>query len=167
MRAAGPFNLHWTFHECFQGPKDELGLDHCEMRSWDAWQRYMSASSRRPPSWLVRPPTCAGPFGPLPIPRAASSKANERSPTAAAAWAASTFCERAEIRALLAQFVVGPPTLEAVILGWSRRLPRHHRWAAMATNTTIWATVVSGRSWIKRYVADGGDFHSRILTAKS
>jgi SRSO17 transposase len=37
--AAGP---RWTVEECFQRGKEELGLDHCEARSWHAWHRHMT-----------------------------------------------------------------------------------------------------------------------------
>ncbi|WP_366142420.1 transposase [uncultured Roseibium sp.] len=38
-RAVG---LRWTIEECFLRAKDDLGLDHCEARSWHGWQRHMS-----------------------------------------------------------------------------------------------------------------------------
>jgi len=31
---AGAAGLRWTVEECFQRTKDDLGLDHCEARSW-------------------------------------------------------------------------------------------------------------------------------------
>jgi hypothetical protein len=34
--------LRWTIETCFEMAKDELGLDHCEARSWHAWHRHMS-----------------------------------------------------------------------------------------------------------------------------
>lgn len=34
--------LRWTVETCFEIAKDELGLDHCEARSWHAWHRHMS-----------------------------------------------------------------------------------------------------------------------------
>ena len=34
--------LRWTIETCFETAKDELGLDHCEARSWHAWHRHMS-----------------------------------------------------------------------------------------------------------------------------
>jgi SRSO17 transposase len=33
--------LRWTIETCFETAKDELGLDHCEARSWHAWHRHM------------------------------------------------------------------------------------------------------------------------------
>ena len=33
--------LRWTIEECFQRAKDDLGLDHCEARSWHGWRRHM------------------------------------------------------------------------------------------------------------------------------
>lgn len=34
--------LRWTIEECFQRAKDDLGLDHCEARSWHGWNRHMT-----------------------------------------------------------------------------------------------------------------------------
>lgn len=39
---AGAAGLRWTIEECFQRAKDDLGLDHCEARSWHGWHRHMS-----------------------------------------------------------------------------------------------------------------------------
>ncbi|MFC0220191.1 IS701 family transposase [Pseudochelatococcus lubricantis] len=39
---AGAAGLRWTIEECFERAKDELGLDHCEARSWHGWHRHMS-----------------------------------------------------------------------------------------------------------------------------
>jgi hypothetical protein len=39
---AGAAGLRWTIEECFQGAKEELGLDHCEARSWHGWHRHMT-----------------------------------------------------------------------------------------------------------------------------
>jgi SRSO17 transposase len=39
---AGVAGLRWTIEECFQRAKDDLGLDHCEARSWHGWNRHMS-----------------------------------------------------------------------------------------------------------------------------
>ncbi|MFP4005068.1 MAG: IS701 family transposase [Alphaproteobacteria bacterium] len=39
---AGVAGLRWTIEECFQRAKDDLGLDHCEARSWHGWHRHMS-----------------------------------------------------------------------------------------------------------------------------
>ena len=71
---------------CFQRAKDDLGVDHCEARSWHGWHRHISlvmaaaaflarlAADLRRTTWDVadQPATVAG-------------KANERSPTAEAA----------------------------------------------------------------------------------
>ncbi len=38
-RAAGS---RWAIEECFLRPKDDLGLDHCEARSWHGWHRHMT-----------------------------------------------------------------------------------------------------------------------------
>jgi len=39
---AGAAGLRWTIEECFLRAKDDLGLDHCEARSWHGWNRHMS-----------------------------------------------------------------------------------------------------------------------------
>src|SRR3954465_9089603 len=39
---AGAAGLRWTIEECFQPAKEELGLDHCEARSWHGWHRHMT-----------------------------------------------------------------------------------------------------------------------------
>jgi SRSO17 transposase len=39
---AGVAGLRWTIEECFERTKNELGLDHCEARSWHGWHRHMS-----------------------------------------------------------------------------------------------------------------------------
>lgn len=39
---AGAAGLRWTIEECFQRAKDDLGLDHCEARSWHGWRRHMT-----------------------------------------------------------------------------------------------------------------------------
>lgn len=39
---AGAAGLRWTIEECFERTKDDLGLDHCEARSWHGWHRHMS-----------------------------------------------------------------------------------------------------------------------------
>ena len=39
---AGAAGLRWTIEECFQRTKEELGLDHCEARSWHGWHRHMT-----------------------------------------------------------------------------------------------------------------------------
>jgi SRSO17 transposase len=39
---AGAAGLRWTIEECFQRAKEDLGLDHCEARSWHGWHRHVS-----------------------------------------------------------------------------------------------------------------------------
>jgi SRSO17 transposase len=39
---AGVAGLRWTIEECFERAKDDLGLDHCEARSWRGWHRHMT-----------------------------------------------------------------------------------------------------------------------------
>jgi SRSO17 transposase len=34
--------LRWAIEECFQRAKTDLGLDHCEARSWHGWHRHTS-----------------------------------------------------------------------------------------------------------------------------
>jgi len=72
---AGVAGLRWTIETCFGTAKGELGLDHCEARSWDGWHRHMTlcmaalAFLARLRAELVR---------------GALGKANERSPDAVA-----------------------------------------------------------------------------------
>jgi SRSO17 transposase len=73
---AGAAGLRWTIEECFERAKGDLGLDHCEARSWHGWHRHMTlvmaaaAFLAKLTADLRRSP--------------APSKANERSPTAKA-----------------------------------------------------------------------------------
>jgi SRSO17 transposase len=39
---AGAAGLRWTIEECFLRARDDLGLDHCEARSWHGWHRHMT-----------------------------------------------------------------------------------------------------------------------------
>ena len=39
---AGAAGLRWSIEQAFQHTKDDLGLDHCETRSWHGWHRHMS-----------------------------------------------------------------------------------------------------------------------------
>jgi SRSO17 transposase len=39
---AGAAGLRWTVEECFERGKSDLGLDHCEARSWHGWHRHMT-----------------------------------------------------------------------------------------------------------------------------
>ncbi|WP_432760183.1 transposase [Methylobacterium oryzisoli] len=75
---AGVAGLRWTIETCFGTAKGELGLDHCEARSWDGWHRHMTlcmaalAFLARLRAELVR---------------VAAGKPNERRPDAAVAAA--------------------------------------------------------------------------------
>jgi len=73
---AGAAGLRWTIEECFERAKDDLGLDHCEARSWHGWHRHMSLCMAAL-AFLAK--LAAD------LRRATWSKANERSPAAAAA----------------------------------------------------------------------------------
>lgn len=37
---AGAAGLRWSIEQTFQHTKDDLGLDHCEARSWHGWHRH-------------------------------------------------------------------------------------------------------------------------------
>lgn len=73
---AGAAGLRWTIEECFQRAKEELGLDHCEARSWHGWHRHMTLC-------MAALAFLAGLSAQLR--RSACSKPNERSPGAVAA----------------------------------------------------------------------------------
>ena len=68
---AGVAGLRWTVETCFETAKDELGLDHCEARSWTGWHRHMTLC-------MAALAFLAGLSGDLR--RAAWSKPNETSP---------------------------------------------------------------------------------------
>lgn len=71
---AGAAGLRWTIEECFQRAKEELGLDHCEARSWNGWHRPMTLC-------MAAGAFLAGLHAALR--RAACSKPNRTSPAAA------------------------------------------------------------------------------------
>jgi SRSO17 transposase len=39
VRVAG---IRWAVEECFQAAKDQVGLDHYQVRRWDAWYRHIT-----------------------------------------------------------------------------------------------------------------------------
>lgn len=39
---AAAAGLRWTIEECFLRAKNDLGLDHCEARSWHGWHRHIT-----------------------------------------------------------------------------------------------------------------------------
>jgi SRSO17 transposase len=73
---AGAAGLRWIIEECFQRAKEELGLDHCEVRSWHGWHRHMTLCMVAA-AFLTRLSAQ--------LRQAASSKPNERSPASLAA----------------------------------------------------------------------------------
>ena len=42
---AGAAGLRWTIEECFQRAKEELGLDHCEARSWHGFEQVAESNA--------------------------------------------------------------------------------------------------------------------------
>lgn len=80
---AGAAGLRWTIEECFLRAKDDLGLDHCEARSWHGWHRHMTlvmvaaaflarlAADQRRTAWSRSEIECSVPGKPAP---------NKRSP---------------------------------------------------------------------------------------
>ena len=73
---AGAAGLRWTIEECFQRAKEELGLDHCEVRSWHGWHRHMTLCMTAA-AFLARLSAQ--------LRQSAERKGNERSPAAHAA----------------------------------------------------------------------------------
>jgi SRSO17 transposase len=73
---AGAAGLRWTIEECFQRAKEELGLDHCEARSWHGWHRHMTLCMAAA-AFLARLSAQ--------LRRSAERKGNERSPAVRAA----------------------------------------------------------------------------------
>ena len=105
--------LRWTIEECFQRAKTDLGLDHCEARSWHGWHRHMSlvmaaaaflaklaADMRRAAFWQTEQN---------------ESARNNRRLTIMAALVPSV----PEIRYLLARILLKPPLGQAFIIAWS------------------------------------------------
>ena len=39
VRVAG---IRWAVEECFQAAKDQVGLDHDQVRRWDGWYRHVT-----------------------------------------------------------------------------------------------------------------------------
>ncbi len=78
---AGVAGLRWTIETCFELAKDELGLDHCEARSWHGFHRHVtlvmaaSAFLAKLRADLLRSA----------MPREQPTKRNERSPVHALA----------------------------------------------------------------------------------
>ena len=73
---AAAAGLRWTIEECFERAKGDLGLDHCEARSWAGWHRHMT---------LVMAAAAFLAKLAADLRRSAFGKANERSPKATAA----------------------------------------------------------------------------------
>lgn len=83
---AGAAGLRWTVEECFGRAKDDLGLDHCEARSWHGWHRHVTlvmaaaaflarlAADLRRTTWDLQQPA-----------QMPTGKANETSPNVLAA----------------------------------------------------------------------------------
>lgn len=74
---SGAAGLRWTIEECFERGKSDLGLDHCEARSWHGWHRHMTLVMAAA-AFLAK---LAAELRRAPPP----SKANERSPAEEAA----------------------------------------------------------------------------------
>jgi SRSO17 transposase len=67
VRVAG---ARWAIEECFGAARNETGLDHYQVRRWDAWHRHITlamlahaylavtaaASPKAPPAWSGSPP---------------------------------------------------------------------------------------------------------------
>lgn len=73
---AGAAGLRWTIEECFERANSDLGLDHCEARSWRGWRRHITLVMAAA-AFLAKPAAD--------LARSAFGKANERSPARAAA----------------------------------------------------------------------------------
>jgi SRSO17 transposase len=73
---SGAAGLRWTIEECFERAKSDLGLDHCEARSWHGWHRHMT---------LVMAAAAFLAKLAADLRRSALGKANERSPANARA----------------------------------------------------------------------------------
>ncbi|MER8684490.1 hypothetical protein NKH00_32145, partial [Mesorhizobium sp. M1405] len=96
----------------------DLGLDHCEARSWHGWHRHMSR--------------CMAALASLPklsadLRRSAWSKPNETSPRSQSPLIrmAALVPSVPEIRYLLAWILIFPPTQKPFIIAWSLWRRRH------------------------------------------
>ena len=118
--------LRWAIEECFERAKDDLGLDHCEARSWHAWHRYMSlcmaalaflsklSADLRRGAWMQTE-------------RNESKGANRRLIRMAALIPSVP-----EIRYLLARLVIFAPTQKPFIIAWSLWRRRHQAAATLS-----------------------------------
>ncbi len=73
---AAAAGLRWTVEECFLRAQDDLGLDHCEARSWHGWHRHVTLVMAAA-AFLIKLAADQR--------RKACSKGDKRSPNAAAA----------------------------------------------------------------------------------
>jgi Transposase DDE domain len=123
---AGVARLRWTIEECFERAKDELGLDHCEARSWHGWHRH---------TLLV---CCGGrvscqaecrlaPHGIEQTERNESNAGNRRLTMIGALVPTVP-----EIRYLLARLVLRPPLHITFVMAWSLWRRQHQANAAFA-----------------------------------
>ncbi|MBZ9863012.1 transposase [Mesorhizobium sp. CA12] len=129
--------LRWAVEECFERAKDDLGLDHCEARSWHGWHRHMSLCM-----------TALAFLSKLSadLRRSAWSKPNETSQRVNRRLIRMTALVPSvpEIRYLLARILIFPPTQKPFIIAWSLWRRRHQAAASILSLQTarISATVV-------------------------
>ena len=123
---AAAAGLRWTIEECFLRAKDDLGLDHCEARSWHGWHRHIS---------LVM--AAAALLAKLSADqrRSAYSKGDKRSPKATSGGltlALAKLLTTPEIRTLIAKLLLSPINHPAFVWAGSRWRRNHQRAAAIS-----------------------------------
>jgi hypothetical protein len=110
--------VRWAVEECFQAAKDQVGLDHYQVRRWDAWYRHVTWSWSPRGSWRRSAPKPLPPPGPA---RGAADRAEPPQPPRSDLVRVST----AEARRLLVGLVWWTPPTVRQVLGWSRWRRRH------------------------------------------
>ena len=121
---AGAAGLRWTIEECFERAKDDLGLDHCEARSWHGWHRHMSLCLAAA-AFLAR-------LG-ADLRRAGQSERKESGGPSGRLMSLTALLPTVpEIRYLLARLLLRPPIRARFIMAWSLWRRQHQAKAAAA-----------------------------------
>ena len=111
----GVAGARWAVEECFQAAKDQVGLDHYQVRRWDAWYRHVTWSWSPRRSWRRSAPT------PPERARGAAERAELPQPPGSDLVRVST----AEARRLLVALVWWTPPTVRQVLWWSWWRRRH------------------------------------------
>jgi hypothetical protein len=115
VRVAG---IRWAVEECFQAAKGQVGLDHYQVRRYDAWYRHASLAMVAQGSWRRSAPRPPVPVG---WARGAAERAELPQPPGSDLIRVST----AEARRLLVGLVWWSPPSVRQVLWWSWWRRRH------------------------------------------